>query len=221
MSVMIFIKKSPPPKKFQEFKQKNPQAHFDYMPADVKNTLRQSLLEEQGYLCAYCMGKIHGELNQMKIEHYEPRNAQNELDYSNLLAVCTGNMSGNSHSRQHCDTKKGNQHLHINPQNPDHISCISYKSDGTIYAKNNEDFNNDLNLTLNLNDEYGYLKSNRKRVLDELKKKILNSYGDKSAGRAFIEKLLRFYGNVDQHGERQQYCGIIIDYLVKRLKKWS
>ena len=41
---MIHIKKSTQPKKFQEFKQQNPQAHFDDMPPDIKAILRQSLL---------------------------------------------------------------------------------------------------------------------------------------------------------------------------------
>lgn len=214
---MIHIKKSTQPKKFQEFKQQNPQAHFDDMPPDIKAILRQSLLEEQGYLCAYCMSKI---CDKVKIEHYEPRNPQNELDYSNLLAVCTGNSAGNQREHQHCDTKKGNKHLHVNPQNIDHIKQISYRSDGTIYARDNADFNADLNLTLNLNDDYGYLKANRKRALDVLKMNIRKIFANKSADRAYLEKLLNFYGNTDENGKRARYCGIIIDYLVKCLKKW-
>lgn len=217
---MIYIQKSTPPKKFQEFKQK-PQAHYDSMPADVKSALRQSLLEEQGYLCAYCMRRIHNNPQEVKIEHYEPRNSQNELEYSNLLAVCKGNSNGNQFGHQHCDTKKGDKNLHINPQNIDHIRCISYRSDGTIYANDNDEFNNDLNLTLNLNDEHGYLKSSRKVALDRLKDKIHSEYKDKTACRSFIEKSLQFYLSKDQNGKRQQYCGIIIDYLIKRLKKWS
>ena len=215
---MIYIQKSTPPKKFQEFKQQNPQAHFEDILPDVKAVLRQSLLEEQGYLCAYCMSRIR---DKVKIEHYEPRNPQNELNYSNLLAVCTGNSAGDSFKRQHCDTKKGNKHLHINPQNVDHIDQISYESNGTIYAKDNEDFNNDLNLTLNLNDEHGYLKVNRKRALDELKRKILDHCHDKTADCAYLEELLNFYSHINEKGERRQYCGILIDYLVKRLKRWS
>ena len=214
---MIHIKKSTQPKKFQEFKQQNPQAHFDDMPPDIKAILRQSLLEEQGYLCAYCMSKI---CDKVKIEHYEPRNPQNELDYSNLLAVCTGNSAGNQREHQHCDTKKGNKHLHVNPQNIDHIKQISYRSDGTIYARDNADFNADLNLTLNLNDDYGYLKANRKRALDVLKMNIRKIFANKSADRAYLEKLLNFYGNTDENGKRAGYGGIIIDYLVKYLKKW-
>ncbi len=215
---MIHIQKGTSPKKFQEFKQQNPQSHFDDMPPDIKLALRQSLLKEQGYLCAYCMSRIH---DRVKIEHYETRNPQNELEYSNLLAVCTGNSAGNQREYQHCDTKKGNKHLHVNPQNIDHIKQISYRSDGTIYAKDNDDFNADLNFTLNLNDEHGYLKANRKRALDVLKKKILSNFGDKVGGHVFAEKLLKTYLCKNRSGERTPYCGIIIDYLTRHLKKWS
>ena len=146
---------------------------------------------------------------------------QNELEYSNLLAVCTGNSAGNQRERQHCDTKNSNKHLHINPQNVDHIKQISYRSDGTIYTRNNDDFNADLNSTLNLNDDYGYLKANRKRALDVLKKKILSNFGDKVAGHAFAEKLLKTYLSKNRSGELTPYCGILIDYLTRHLKKWS
>ena len=110
------------------------------MPKDVKFALRQSLLEEQGCLCAYCMSRIH---DRIKIERYERRNPQNEPEYSNLLAVCTRNSAGNQFEHQHCNTKKSNRRLHINPQNIDHIKQISYRSDGTIYARYS-DFNADL-----------------------------------------------------------------------------
>ena len=215
---MIHICKINPPKKFQEFKQKNPRVHFDDMPSEIKAELRRSLLEEQGYLCAYCMRRIHED--DTKLEHYEPRNAQNEMDYSNLLAVCNGNSKGTSLQHQHCDTKKANKHLHINPQNADHIDCISYRSDGTIYSSN-DDFNNDLNFTLNLNDDHGYLKSSRKSALDKLKNRFLRACVDKSASRKFIEKSLKFYLSVDERSQRQEYCGILIDYLMKRLRRLS
>ena len=106
---MIHIQKHSPPNKFVEFVQQNKNAHFDDMPSEVKQILRDSLLKEQGYLCAYCMSKIDDQ--HTKIEHYEPRNNKNELDYKNLLAVCGGNSGGNDEKHQHCDTKKGNKTL--------------------------------------------------------------------------------------------------------------
>ena len=213
---MIHIKKNAPPKKFLDFKLQNPNFHFDDMPSDVKNALRTSLLKEQGYLCAYCMSRINDEFDKVKIEHYNARTLDNELDYKNLLAVCTGNLAGSDLERQHCDTKKGNTPLHIDPQNPNHIKQISYKSNGTIYAKNNTDFDDDFNNTLNLNDEYGYLKINRKRALQEFKNKLHTMLGDKAATLEYCRKALHFY-TTPVNGAFSPYCGIIIHYLLKRL----
>ena len=36
----------------------------------VKEAIRKALLKEQGYLCAYCMSRIEGEV---KIEHWHCR----------------------------------------------------------------------------------------------------------------------------------------------------
>ena len=74
---------------------------------------------------------------------------------------------------------------------------------------------------LNLNDEHGYLKINRKKALDVLKKKLLINFEDKVAGHVFAEKLLKTYLSKNRSGERTPYCGIIIDYLTRHLKKWS
>lgn len=54
---MIFIQKSREPQKLLEYRLKK-NSRFDDMDADVKDALRMSLLQEQGYLCAYCMGRI-------------------------------------------------------------------------------------------------------------------------------------------------------------------
>ena len=72
--------------------------------ADVKKTLRESLLKEQGYLCAYCMRRIN-DAQDTKIEHYKARTPENELQYHNLLAVCKGGEDGLPSARC-CDTKK-------------------------------------------------------------------------------------------------------------------
>lgn len=65
------------------FQRKTSGADFD---GTDKSALRKSLLEEQGYLCAYCMKRIR-QNKDIKIEHYHPRNAENQFDYKNLLTV--------------------------------------------------------------------------------------------------------------------------------------
>ncbi len=54
---MIHIQKSNSPKKFQEFKLQNPQAHFDDMPTEVKDT--------------FCWRSKVRIRDKIKIEHYE------------------------------------------------------------------------------------------------------------------------------------------------------
>jgi phospho-2-dehydro-3-deoxyheptonate aldolase len=53
---------------------------------DEKN-LRKILLDEQGYICCYCMSRINCE--NSKIEHFKPQSKYKELqlDYKNLFIV--------------------------------------------------------------------------------------------------------------------------------------
>ncbi|TAH17751.1 MAG: TIGR02646 family protein [Cytophagales bacterium] len=81
--------------------------NFENLPADVKAIIKKSLLEEQGYLCCYCMKKI--EYDTMKVEHFKTQNQNQELvlDYHNLLGACEGNQKHNDKAKHHCDTCKG------------------------------------------------------------------------------------------------------------------
>ena len=105
-------------------------------------------------------------------------------------------------------------------KNPDHISMISYKTDGTIFCPENKKFDRDLNEVLNLNDDIGYLKNNRKNVLRKLQEKIKSKFQDKKATVVFLNKALKFY-TTPKDGRLEPYCGIIIDYLKKKIKAWS
>lgn len=51
---MIYIKKGDIPHTFLTYSQQE-NAHFDDMPTEVKQVLRESLWREQGGICAYCM----------------------------------------------------------------------------------------------------------------------------------------------------------------------
>ena len=120
---MIYIKKGIEPRSLIEHRC-TPGATFDGLD---KTELRECLLKEQGYLCAYCMKRIHNE-RDTKIEHYRARNSENQLEYANLLAVCYGNQSNSNgevrygKKRLTCDSMKGSQPLHINPQNEEDIT---------------------------------------------------------------------------------------------------
>lgn len=79
--------------------------------------LREALVQEQKYLCCYCLQKIEivkGEAPKMKTEHFLPKDVtkypQYELEYENLLAACLGNETELGKDK-HCDVTKKNNTL--------------------------------------------------------------------------------------------------------------
>lgn len=142
------------------------QPHSGFDNYRSKEELRESLVQEQQGLCCYCMGRIRGEPDHMKIEHWQcqTRFPLLQLAYSNLIGACLGG-EGQPPSHQHCDTKKGDHGLKWNPANAAHAieSRIRYLSDGRIESPDQE-FDHQLNSVLNLN--HAYLRNNRKAVLE-------------------------------------------------------
>ena len=140
--------------------------HTDYGNYQHKAVLRRALVAEQRGLCCYCMGPIAPDASTMKIEHWRCREhyRNEQLNYRNLLGACLGG-EGRPRSKQHCDTRKGNQDLIWNPSDPTHAieRRVQYGSDGSIRSSD-VTFNSQLNEVLNLN--LPTLKNNRKRVLD-------------------------------------------------------
>ena len=100
---------------------------------------RKFLLEEQGYLCAYCMKRIphiHVEMgverDDMKIEHLVPQTASHsmryklDITYSNMFACCMGGK-GKKEAFETCDTRKKEHFIFINPTNPFNLSKSPFK----------------------------------------------------------------------------------------------
>ena len=64
---------------------------YDDMPGDVKDVIRQRLLEEQGWLCCYTGVRMAA--SSSHIEHLKPQSRCQEyedVDYANLLAAYPG-----------------------------------------------------------------------------------------------------------------------------------
>lgn len=128
------INKNKPPKHFVEFCNK-PFAIYDGSEFP-KEELRKSLLEEQGYICCYCMKRIP-ELTfpYMKVEHFKCQEDFRELKitYTNLFGACNGNER-QPKIKQTCDTKKGNELLSINllTNAPNCETLFKYNAEGEI-----------------------------------------------------------------------------------------
>ena len=153
-------------------------AHYDnFRQSDGKGFVQESLLQEQGYLCAYCMRRI---IMPPKIEHWETRekcnvdkNPLKTLDYDNLLAVCNGTTLQNGITYEHCDQSrsKSNRELTFNPTDERTVQKLKLLKNGTIESINNniyEDINNEDALNLNAL----FLRNSRKLVYDSVKKLI-------------------------------------------------
>lgn len=167
------VKKKEPPSLLIE--KRNGLSDYGDLSSATKKAVQISLLEEQGYLCAYCMKRITPK--HMQIEHYIPQHPTNReyapalsIDYHNMLAVCTGNKgSARGFDQLTCDQHRGNRPLAVNPLDMISIEKIKYKSDGTIYS-DDANVELDLNEALNLNCSTALLKQNRKAALDEVKR---------------------------------------------------
>lgn len=206
---MILIKKKKMPNSLIGYR-KTENASFNNLPTEIKDELRRSLLEEQGYICAYCMKKLENNSSKVKIEHYVARDESNELDYRNLLAVCKGN-EGEPFEKQTCDTRKGNEVLRIDPQKEGDILTIEYTSNGEIKS-NNPDFQEDFDNILNLNNTFGLVKS-RREALNSLKRNL-----GKRKAHLTEDTIRRIYTRYLESEIKESYVGILLWYLQKRSK---
>ncbi len=193
-----------------------------------KNELRDSLIEEQGHICCYCMCRIPHKLKQheidnnypdSKIEHVkcQSKNRNLELNYHNLLLACNG-RHGYPRQMQTCDTFKGENDLSFNPaDNAKNIEdCIKYSANGEIYS-DDETINRELNEVLNLNTKD--LKDIREVFYKGIQERIIRK-GKRRQGKD-IQK--RTYESEKQEllmlkkGKYIPYCMIGI-YLINKKK---
>ena len=185
-------------------------AHGGYDNFADKAGLRRALVREQRGLCCYCMGRIRGDGTGMKIEHWrcQRRHRNQELDYRNLLAACSGG-GGRPGRLQHCDTKKGDRRLRWNPADPAHRveTRLRYELDGAIRSDDAE-FDDQLDRVLNLN--LSVLKNNRKGVWDA----FLEWWGRERRRRRGPVSRERIERQRDRwsggSGDLRPYCGVAI-----------
>ena len=231
---MIEIKKNSAPAELVTLKHAvigmglTPEQEYKKLKGNLKKQVRDSLMKEQGHICAYCMRAIPDSrvnintIPSVSIEHWIARNTLGNpsmiatglgVDYFNLLAVCSGgkvpagSMLGNELT---CDAKRGNIPLTVNPLIPSTLTSIYYKQNGEI-ASTDAAIENDLVNTLNLNCvKYSALPDGRKNALAPVENDIaLLETEEEMLSRC--QELLEIY-EVEQD-PKTPYCGIIIWWL--------
>jgi uncharacterized protein (TIGR02646 family) len=209
------IKQSEPRSLVEHRAKQRANENADYDNYSDKDNLRDYLLKEQGYICCYCMSRIKSD--EMKIEHWQSQTkySSRQLDYKNLLGACMGNQ-GARPQNQHCDTKKGDSEITINPIEGDKNceNLIKYRPDGKIYS-DDVSVNHDLNETLNLN--LGFLKKNRKDALDVVVRKLDEKFSNKTWAKITVQKEIDKLNAKDENGFYDVYCQFIVSYLKSKL----
>ncbi len=213
---MLYIEKGKEPDSLTRYK-KQRHAYFDGFRE--KDDIRKKLLEEQGYLCAYCMRRI--DIRHMKIEHWYPENELEEierLDYRNMLASCTGHIDGtNGKKADTCDAAKKGKVIVVNPQDKSTLRTIKYRSSGEIYSEDKV-INGDINETLNLNSKEHLLILNRKQLLRQVIAELSDMQNKGIWGKRILERVKQKYMEKDGMGRKKEYAGVAIWYIDRKLK---
>lgn len=187
-----------------------PGAKYEAVPE-----LRKALLEEQGYLCAYCMRRIPirdtNSNESTRIDHILSRTKHPELqlNYSNMVVCCPGAIT----SDFHCDKQKGENDITINLFEDHFFDTISYSSkDGRIKSSDAES-DRQINELLNLN--HALLKRNR---LETLRGVILmlNRIGWTNSN---IRHQIEIWNQKDQQGHYKPYNSIVVWFLKKKMEQ--
>ncbi len=217
---MIKINKGTEPNTLTQFRA-NPVNNHNYNGIDFKGqkdcekqqsgNLRWHLLKEQGYLCCYCLSRIG--CRHSKIEHFKPQSKypQLQIDYKNLFIAC----SGDSDTKFHCDTRKGDQELSsvdllINIENR-----ISYEKTGKIKSSD-PSLEKDLIEILNINSPV--LVEHRKQTYSD----FIHLIRKKTSGtwtKFFIRKMINKYQQKNEKGLYAEHYDMIIFFLRKKLNR--
>ena len=192
---------------------------------DVYTIVLNSLIREQGQLCAYCMKRIPERKGRISatIEHIEPQSRTDEsmrLDYRNMLAVCSGNRNGADHEKT-CDARRGSlpqdrQTLYVNPLKKDTLKTIVYHSNGVISSEDSK-IDQNLNDTLNLNCGYIDLPGLRKAALTAMQQEIHKKYPGRTAPKDYFVKLRRKIAS--ENVSKRPYVGILIQWLDHKIQR--
>lgn len=202
------IIKFPPPNNFITYCQStNPEdpnykPSYEGMDKDTRKELKLGLLNEQGWVCGYCMQKINQ--YNMTIEHHceqticngENGRTDRALDYTNMLAVCKGKIG----SELHCDKQKSQFDesdglpMNLSPLIAPHMATIKYSTTGLVSSSNNN-LNNEMDKFLNINTKHlRNLRSEKFRKIYATSKHPQKAK-EKAKMKSILEKDLQKAGN--------------------------
>lgn len=221
------VKRKPGPAKLVELRRQGKRfVNLDDDPRD-KRHVRDALLEDQGFLCCYCMRRIDPDKHQVRIEHHQCQSSASErdLDWDNLLVACSGarKLRGRAKDdaaarkvprpQQSCDRRKGDDAITLNPLTPN-VDAIQYLNDGRMQHSDPQ-LQEDLEERLNLNVEF--LVSGRLDAREELIERLRRELGPE---KTWTAAALKRYLDARRSSPRlPQYFGLLETSLARWIAK--
>jgi uncharacterized protein (TIGR02646 family) len=209
---MKYIQKNQEPRSLTEWNQKLGGKIRDWKSFDksVKNDVYESLLKEQGFICAYCSRPIIR--TNCHIEHYRPKSVYKQLtfEYNNLIASCQGEDEKKPRTPVHCGHKKGawyDEELMISPLDSNCEKYFKYAGSGQIIAVDGEK-QAAANTTISkLALDIDKLRRLRRTAIDTALQII------EGLNASEIQQLIQGYQKPDNTGRLTPFCDVIIYIL--------
>jgi len=187
-------------------------AQWKKLPRHHKGKVQETLIEEQGHICAYCNRRIHKgrespeDDDQLRIDHVKPKSKypNQTFDYYNLIGCCFGDDRTPPPKEEHCDASKKNFEIPaaLFPTNNTCESILMFTAEGEVISRD-QAVEEAINTVLNLN--CSKLVNYRKAVLEPLVEEDIQPEDAK--------KLVEYYQKMDSEGKLKPFCGVIIGYL--------
>lgn len=201
---MKYIEKQTEPPELRQWKElenEDWQPSYETLGSKLKTTIKQALIQEQGYICCYCEQRL--DPKDSHIEHFQPQSdpAVDPLDFANMLCSCQDQIKKGE--PRHCGNLKGDwfdpKHL-ISPLEPNCETAFKFTADGYIQAQNDQN--------------QAAITTIKKLGLDipklrELRKQTIEPFLDPSLSTEELELFTKNYLSPSKSGELSQFWSSI------------
>lgn len=212
------ITKRPEPRDLRNWKQNQNGVNCSYgeTSAELKNTIKTSLLTEQGYLCCYTGIGIN--LDSSHIEHLKPQTLchnHEDVDYNNMLAAYPAKNAKRCDFGAHAKDNWYDENDLIHPLRPDCETKFTFSLEGEIYPREAGDKQAEKTIK-QLRLDKPQLTELRKNAIDELLFPQNESISLAKA-RQTAEELLQ-----QDNGKFKEFCFVLIQTChehIRRLEK--
>lgn len=188
---------------------------YDDMPADVRQAVKESLINEQGALCCYTGRRISPATSH--IEHLKPQalcTAHEDTDYSNMLAAYPSSDPGTPHCQYGAHAKADwyDQLDFVHPLRHDCEDRFCYRDTGKIVPTYPTDRGAAITIKkLSLDSPQ----------LERMRKAAIDAAFEERLTKAQTQRLIEAMDTRDGNGRFRPFCFVIKQAYAKYLKRFD